>query len=399
MPDFVYVARDLSGKKQNGTITANSERDAVMQLGTKSLFPLEVAVARGTKSRGTRRVRGQIMATLYMQLSSLLNSGVPMIRALTVLAQQSKNPTLKQVLNDVKARVEDGESLGDAMSRFPRVFSEISVNMVRAGSEGGFLEDSLDRVGSFIEQQEDLKGKTIGALAYPGFIMCVGTVVVTVLLVFFVPKFEPLFARMRDKGKLPAATDFLLAMSSFMQAYWWMIAAALAFGFVAIRQYFQTEKGKRVSDLIKIKTPILGNIFLSLAVARFCRVLGTLLTNGVPILRSLEIGRHAAGNVVLSEAIVSASENVTAGEKLARPLGASGHFPQTVVEMIAVAEESNTLDKVLVQISDGLEKTTFRRLEVAVRLLEPLMLLILAVIVMFVVLALMVPVLNSTSAL
>ncbi len=399
MPDFVYVARDLSGKKQNGTITANSERDVVMQLGAKSLFPLEVTVARGTKARGTRRVKGQIMATLYMQLSSLLNSGVPLIRALTVLAQQSKNPTLKQVLNEVKARVEDGESLGDAMSRFPRVFSEISVNMVRAGSEGGFLEDSLERVGSFIEQQEDLKGKTIGALAYPGFIMCVGTVVVTVLLVFFVPKFEPLFARMRDKGKLPAATDLLLGMSSFLQAYWWVIAAVIVFGFIAIRQYFESEKGKRVADLIKIKTPILGNIFLSLAVARFCRVLGTLLTNGVPILRSLEIGRHAAGNMVLSEAIVSAGENVTAGEKLARPLGASGHFPQTVVEMIAVAEESNTLDKVLIQISDGLEKTTFRRLEVAVRLLEPLMLLVLAGIVMFVVLALMVPVLNSTSAL
>jgi general secretion pathway protein F len=399
MPDFVYVARDLSGKKQNGTMTANSERDVVMQLGAKSLFPLEVTVARGTKSRGTRRVKGQIMATLYMQLSSLLNSGVPLIRALTVLAQQSKNPTLKQVLNEVKARVEDGESLGDAMSRFPRVFSEISVNMVRAGSEGGFLEDSLERVGSFIEQQEDLKGKTIGALAYPGFIMCVGTVVVTVLLVFFVPKFEPLFARMRDKGKLPAATDLLLGMSSFLQAYWWVIAAVIVFGFIAIRQYFESEKGKRVADLIKIKTPILGNIFLSLAVARFCRVLGTLLTNGVPILRSLEIGRHAAGNMVLSEAIVSAGENVTAGEKLARPLGASGHFPQTVVEMIAVAEESNTLDKVLIQISDGLEKTTFRRLEVAVRLLEPLMLLVLAGIVMFVVLALMVPVLNSTSAL
>ncbi len=399
MPDFVYVARDLSGKKQNGTITANSERDVVMQLGSKSLFPLEVTVARGTKARGTRRVKGQIMATLYMQLSSLLNSGVPLIRALTVLAQQSKNPTLKQVLNEVKARVEDGESLGDAMSRFPRVFSEISVNMVRAGSEGGFLEDSLERVGSFIEQQEDLKGKTIGALAYPGFIMCVGTVVVTVLLVFFVPKFEPLFARMRDKGKLPAATDLLLGMSSFLQAYWWVIAAVIVFGFIAIRQYFESEKGKRVADLIKIKTPILGNIFLSLAVARFCRVLGTLLTNGVPILRSLEIGRHAAGNMVLSEAIVSAGENVTAGEKLARPLGASGHFPQTVVEMIAVAEESNTLDKVLIQISDGLEKTTFRRLEVAVRLLEPLMLLVLAGIVMFVVLALMVPVLNSTSAL
>ncbi len=399
MPDFAYTARDLSGKKLTGVIAANSERDAVMQLGAKSLFPLQVTASKGARTKSTRRVPGQAMSVFYIQLASLLKSGVPMLRALTVLSQQSKNKTLTHVINEVKSRVEDGESLGDAMARFPKVFSDIAVNMVRAGSEGGFLEDSLERIGGFIEQQEDLKGKTIGALAYPGFIMCVGTVVVVVLLVFFVPKFEPLFARMRDNGKLPAATDMLLGVSSFLQAYWWVIAGVITLVLVGVRQFLETERGELVRDLVKIKSPLLGNIFLNLAVARFCRVLGTLLSNGVPILRSLEISRHAAGNKILSDAVVQASEDVTAGEKLARPLAASGHFPQTVVEMLAVAEESNTLDKVLVQISDGLEKTTFRRLEIAVRLLEPLMLLILAGIVMFVVIALMVPVLNSTSAL
>ncbi len=204
---------------------------------------------------------------------------------------------------------------------------------------------------------------------------------------------------MRQQGSLPAATEMLLSMSAFMKSYWWLAATAIALAFVAIRQYLETAKGRRLSDLIKIKTPMLGSVFLNLAVARFCRVLGTLLENGVPILRSLEISRHASGNLILSEAINRASEDITAGEHLAKPLLASGHFPPSVVEMISVAEESNTLDKVLVQVSDSLEKTTFRRLEVVVRLLEPLMLLILAGVVMFVVLALMIPVLNSSSTL
>lgn len=399
MPEFAYVARDLSGKKVSGTITAGSEREAASQLGAKSLFPVQVEAAKGSKQRATGRVKGQVMSATYVQLASLLRSGVPMLRALTVLSQQSTNKTLKMVLTEVKAKVEEGESLGDAMLKFPRVFSEMSVNMIKAGSEGGFLEDSLDRVGGFIEQQEDLKGKTMGALAYPLFILGVGVIVVTVLLVYFVPKFEPLFVRMREQGSLPTATEVLLGMSAFMQSYWWIALGIIVFAVFGTRQYFRTENGRRVSDLIKIKTPMLGSVFLNLAVARFCRVLGTLLENGVPILRSLEISRHASGNLVLSEAIEKASEDITAGERLAKPLLASGHFPPTVVEMISVAEESNSLDKVLVQISDSLEKTTFRRLDVVVRLLEPIMLLVLAGVVLFVVLALMVPVLNSSSTL
>ncbi|MFN5470374.1 MAG: type II secretion system F family protein [Pirellulaceae bacterium] len=399
MPDFAYVARDRAGKKVTGMLTAASEREAAAQLGTKSLFPIQLTIAKGTKARVTGRVKGSVMSTVYSQMASLLRSGVPMLRSLTVLTQQTNNPTLKTVLGEVKAKVEEGESLGDAMAKFPRVFNEMSVNMVKAGTEGGFLEDSLERVGGFIEQQEDLKGKTLGALAYPLFIMGVGAIVVTVLLVYFVPKFEPLFGRMRERGSLPAATELLLAMSRFMQSYWYIVLGLIAAAFIALRSYLASQKGKRLADWARIKTPLLGTVFLNLAVARFCRVLGTLLENGVPILRSLEISRQATGNLILSDAIAKASETITAGERLAKPLGESGHFPPSVVEMISVAEESNTLDKVLVQISEGLEKSTFRKLEIAVRLLEPLMLLLLAGVVMFVVLALMVPVLKSSSSL
>ena len=397
MPDFAYVARDSRGQRLTGTLTANSQREAIAQLDARSLFPVELSQTKSGGDTRNKRVSGQVMATVYTQLASLLRSGVPLMRSLTVMSAQASKPALKAVLEEIKSRVEEGEPLPVAMARFPRVFSDMAVNMVRAGTEGGFLEDALERVATFTEQQEELKGRAIGALAYPIFLAVVGSTVVTVLIVFFVPKFETLFASLREKGQLPWATDALLDLSSFLQTYWYVPvigAVAAAFG---LSYFLRSPEGKQAFDWFKIKIPLFGSIFLNLAVARFCRVLGTLLANGVPILKSLEISSSAAGNRILSQSIRKASENITAGEKLATPLASSGHFPNQVVEMIAVAEESNTLDKVMVQIADGLERTTFRRLDIMVKLLEPMMLLLMAGIVFFIVLALMVPLLNSSS--
>jgi general secretion pathway protein F len=398
LPDFAYVAKDMTGKSLAGTIAAINARDAATQLGAKSLFPISITVDKGSQVKLTRRVNGTQMASFYTQLSSLLKSGVPMLRSLTVLSTQSgSSKTLRNAISEIKSRVEEGESLGEAMARYPRIFNEMSVNMVRAGSEGGFLEDALERVGGFIEQQEEMKGKTMGALAYPVFVMTVGVVVVSVLLVVFVPQFEQIFDGMRKKGSLPQATEILLGLSAIVKVWWWAILGAAAAVMFAVSQYLQTDKGKHNADLLKIKTPLIGKVFLNLAVSRFCRVLGTLLQNGVPLLRSLDISRHAAGNMILSESIDAASVEIAAGEKLAKQLDKCGHFPQTVVEMISVAEESNSLDNVLVTISDNLEKTTFRKLETVVRLLEPMMLLVLAAMVMFVVMALMLPIISGSS--
>lgn len=369
-----------------------------MQLDAQNLMPTQITVAKAAGAFNNKRVSGQVMANTYNQLASLLRSGVPLLRSLTVLSTQTKKPALKAVLDEIKAKVEDGEPLPTAMARYPRVFSDMAINMVRAGNEGGFLEDSLERVAAFTEQQEDLKGRAIGALAYPIFLGCVGVSVVTILIIFFVPKFEPLFKTLREKDQLPAATDMLLNLSHFLQGYWWLILGGLVLSVFALIQFLQTESGKYWLDWIKIKVPLFGTIFLSLAVARFCRVLGTLLHNGVPILKSLDISSRAAGNRILSQSIQKASENITAGQKLASPLAASGHFPSQVVEMISVAEESNTLEKVMVQISDSLERTTFRRLDILVRMIEPIMLLVMAGMVFFIVLALMVPLLNSSGA-
>lgn len=399
MPAFAYVARNLEGQRVTGTLTAQTERDAISQLSGNSLFPLEVSLDQPKRSFsfGKKRVNGQLLATTYSQMASLLRSGVPLLRTLKILEDQSSNVTLSATLEDVHHRVEDGATLGDAMARHENIFGELGISMIRAGGEGGFLEDALERVASFTEQQEDLKSRTTGAMAYPVFLAVVGCVVLTGLLIFFVPNFAPIFDDLRTQGELPILTDYLLFTSDFMKNWWYIILAVLGIGFAFLRQYMKTSEGRRQTDYLKIKAPMVGGVFQSLAVARFCRVLGTLIRNGVPILRSLDISRDACGNKILSEAIENAADNISSGESLAQPLAKSGHFPRTVCEMISVAEEANTLDDVLIQISDGLEKRTERKLDLVVKLLEPIMLLILASVILVVVIALLLPILKMSS--
>ncbi|PHS14003.1 MAG: pilus assembly protein PilC [Blastopirellula sp.] len=399
MPEFSYVARNMDGRKVTGSLSAATENEALTLLSAKSLFPMTVSAEKAAISFSRKRVSAQQAAMVYAQLASLVRSGVPLMRSLTVIHDQASNPALKEVLGDVKSRVEEGSTLDEAMAKHPRAFSDMAINMVRAGAEGGFLEDALDRVAKFTEDQEDLKGQTLSALAYPIFLAVVGTCVLTFLLVFFVPNFSEMFERLRSRGDLPMMTEALLWVSATMKTYGIFLVIALI-GFVFyVKAQAQTESGRRKIDLFKIKIPMLGPIFLSLSVARFCRVLGTMLKNGVPILRALEISRDAAGNVVLSAAIQDASENISSGETLASPLAKSGFFPRTVVEMISVAEESNSLDTVLVEIADGLEKRTARKLDLTVRLLEPMMLLVMASIVLVVVMALLLPIFKMSSTL
>jgi general secretion pathway protein F/type IV pilus assembly protein PilC len=338
------------------------------------------------------------MAATYGQLSALLGSGVPLLRSIDIIRQQTPHKNLAQVLEDVHSRVEEGTTLADAMGRHPRAFGELATSIVRAGGEGGFLEEALDRLAKFTEQQDELKSRVIGALAYPMILFVLGTVVVNVLIIFFVPKFEALFQRLRDRGELPTITDWLLWLSYTLQSYGiFLVAGLIAAGFVLLKR-LQTDEGRMWLDRWRLKVPVASSIYLSLAVSRFCRVLGTLLANGVPIVRSLEISADSAGNRVLSSAVRDAAENISAGESLATPLEASGQFPVDVVEMIAVAEQSNNLETVLPHIADTLERDTWRRLDLFVRLLEPLMLLILAGVVLVVVIALLVPVLKMSTA-
>jgi general secretion pathway protein F/type IV pilus assembly protein PilC len=400
MTDFAYVARTQAGEKVSGTVTATTQREAMAMLVGQSLFPMQVDAK--TKEGGganVRRVPARYLAAMYAQLADLLRSGVPLLRSIEVLQKHNPHAGLRLVLEDIHHQVEDGSTLAEAMGRFTRVFGEMPVSMVRAGGEGGFMEEVLTQVAQFTETQEDLKKRTMGAVAYPVFLMVVGTTVVTTLIVFFVPKFETMFAQLRARGQLPAATEWLLLLSHTLRDYGIYLALGLVVAGFLLRQQFKSESGRLLWDRLRIKLPLMGPIFLELAVARFCRVLGTLLRNGVPILRSLDISADATANRVLGAAIREATENISAGQPLATPLRECGHFPDAVVEMIAVAEQANNLENVLLGVANSMEVRTWRKLELAVRLLEPIMLLILAGVVLAVVIALLLPMIRMSSTL
>jgi len=396
MPDFTYEALARTGAKSTGTLTANSEREAAQILDGRGLFPLKITMAKTQAANAgglfSQRVNGRTVATFYAQLADLLHAGVPLLRSLELLERQTTNKTLQSVLRDIRARVADGTGLAQAMAFHPKVFNELAVSMVRAGQEGGFLEDVLKRVAAFVEHQEDLKAKVVGALAYPVFLAFAGSLVVVVLMVFFVPKFETIFEKLKEQDNMPGITTALLAVSNFMIGYWWLLLLGMIGAFVAFRAWAQTPSGRLTMDRIKIRLPLFGPVFMSLALSRFCRILGTMLHNGIPILKALHIAKDSTGNRVLSDAIEKSAENVTAGAKLADPLRKSGHFPNDVVEMITIAEEANALEKVLLDVADSLDKRTSRKLEMMVKLLEPIMLLVMALVVGTIAVGLLMPI-------
>ena len=399
MPEYRYTARNESGQKVEGKIDAAGEAEAAASLSAGGLFPLTLMPQlQQTVSGKVRRVGAQTMAAFYSQLADLLHGGVPLLRSIKILQDQTSNPNLKFVLDQVYHRIEEGETLAEVMGRFPVVFGEMGIQMVRAGSEGGFLEESLIHVAKYTEAQDDLKGRITGAMAYPVVLTTFLTLVIVAILVFLVPKFEPMFEGLREKGELPAVTEWLLFAGRWMGTFV-MIAIPVGIALtIWLRMWIQTERGRRVVDRVKIRIPLLGSVLEGFAVARFCRVLGTLLRNGVPILKSLEIAADAIGNKIIGDAVLQASENISSGSRLAAPLAASHCFPRSVVEMISVAEESNTLDTVLLDIATSLENRNWRMLDLAVRFLEPGMLIVLGGVILVLVVALMLPIMRMSNA-
>jgi len=395
MPTYSYIARNQQGTKVTGQTDVGTEAEAAAALTAAGLFPLEIKpVLQQAVTGKVRRVSGQLLSGFYAQLADLLKSGVPLLKALRILRDQTSNSNLKFVLDNIYRRVEAGETLAEAMGRFHGVFGDMGTQMVKAGGEGGFLEESLNHIADYTEAQDDLKGKIIGALAYPILLFIMMVVIVTVIMLVIVPNFSNLFADLRTRGELPISTEILLLLSDNMKYI--LGAAVLIFvpGGIWFRFWSSTEKGRRSVDRFKLRFPVGGKVYEGFAVARFCRILGTLLRNGVPIVKSLEIAGGATGNKILFDAVTKASENISGGSRLADPLARSGCFPRTVVEMISVAEESNTLDTILVEISDGLERRNWRALDLAVRFIEPMMLILLGSVVLFLVISLMLPLFN-----
>jgi general secretion pathway protein F/type IV pilus assembly protein PilC len=387
MPSFRYTAITTTGERVAGVLAGGTEQAVLTELETRRLVPVNVTpVKESGGGRGGRRVPLRPLATSYTQMADLLRAGVPLMRALKLLAGR-KSSRLAGIYTDLADAVAAGSDLAAAMESRPDAFSRVHVAMVRAGEKGGFLEQVLARLGQFLHAQADLRSKVVGSLIYPIVLIVVGVLVLAGIFGFIIPKFKPLFAKI----ELGPLTRSVLWLGDFFASSGWIVLLVGAVAGVAVWRVVRAEPLRPSIDAMKVRVPVLGPVVRLLAAARFCRVLGTMLANSVPMLTAMQIARDAAGNAVMEGAIDKATEAVRQGQPLAPPLGECGLFGDDVIEMVTVGESANNLDDVLVSIADTLEGRLDRQLSVAVRLIEPLMLLLLATVIGLVAIALVVP--------
>lgn len=388
MPSFRYTALTASGERVVGMLAGASEQAVLAELETRNLTPVSLTVEDERRPVLARRIAStRQLATAYTQLADLLRAGVPLMRGLRLLAGQKSAPRLSKVFGEIADAVAEGRDLADAMSDRPEVFPPIHVAMVRAGEKGGFLEAVLARLGRFMTAQAELRAKVIGNLIYPCILVAVGSVVLALVFGVFIPMFKPLF----EKMDLPASTRLVLATSDLVSRYGLLLLLALG-GIVALGVWLSRREDVREAiERARVRAPILGPLTRALAVSRFCRILGTMLANSIPMLTAMQIARDAAGNRLLERAIEEATEAVRQGQPLAPPLAQSGLFPEDIIEMISVGESANNLDEVLLGIADTVDGHVDRLLSTAVKLIEPVMLMALAVVVGFVAMSLILP--------
>ncbi|MCD6303777.1 MAG: type II secretion system F family protein [Planctomycetes bacterium] len=374
MPTFQYEARTVTGETVSGIMQADTEGAVARALDEKRLYPVRVREHRSAAGRQGRRIRLRDVGVMYGQLADLLRAGVPLLRALDTISRAGINQQLAKVLKKVAEGVSAGKTLADAMADSSGVFPSLHVAMVRAGEKAGFLEDVLENLATFIERVDEMQSKIRGAMIYPIILTCLGAAVTVGMLVWFVPKLRTMLAGTTP----PAATRILFAMSDALRQHYLLLLAGLAAVVVSAWTFIHSDSGRRTWERWRLKIPGVGKVIRTISITRFCRILGTMLANGVPILQALHISKDATGSVILADNIEQAAESVRAGETLTAPLRASGLFPPQILEMIAVAEESNQLDRVLVQIADTVERRTDRAVDQAVRMVEPLILVVMA---------------------
>ncbi len=398
MPSYSYRAMSESGKPVAGVLTAENYQVALRMLDEQALYPIRVTEgieAKRLALGGRGRVKPAHLTTFYSQLGDLLSAGVPMMRSLDVLSGQGSTGALTNIVKELREDVAGGMSLGDAMAKHPRAFSTLHASMVRAGEQGGFLEDVLHRIAIFSEKQDELRNKVVGAMIYPLILVIVGTSVVFLIMMLVVPKIRP-FLRPETFNPMTVAVFWLCDL---IRDHYLMLILAAAGTVIGVVSLVRTEVGQLIYQRFKLRAPVMGRIVTMVAVCRFCRILGTMLHNGVPILQALKISKDSAGNVILAEVIEQAADSVKKGAALSKPLSDCGLFPAVVVDMIAVAEESNNLETVLVQVADTNEVRTARQIDLAVRVLEPILLAVMAAMVFCIAMALLLPILTMGSAL
>ena len=418
MPKFSYVAMDSKGKETKGTLEVANQNEAVGRLKEMGFFPTKVvevekgkpdakakgaASAKGGKGKKgggnlnikipglSGRVKPKVLTTFTRQLATLVDAGLPLLRGLRVLEKQEVNPTLKDIIGQLGVSIEGGSTFSEGLAQHPKVFNKLFVNMVKAGEIGGVLEVCLARLSEFMEKAEKIKGKVIAAMFYPVAVMFVAVVILAVLMVWVVPKFKDIFKDMLPGESLPGFTRFVLGVSEVIKDHFILTFIGLVVLFVSLTAFIRTRFGRRVFDKFKLNMPVMGPVISKVAISRFARTLGTLVSSGVPILQALTIVKETSGNVVIGSAVQAVHESVKEGETITAPLEASGVFPPMVISMVDVGEQTGALPEMLMKIADNFDDEVDNAVAAMTSLLEPIMIVFLAVIVGSIVIALFLP--------
>lgn len=405
MPSFNYVAVTAAGEETSGAIDAASETDATSLLRSQGLYPTRImlpgAVAGGkTKGKAKKRkkaksgvIKGKVLMIFTRQLATLIDSGLPLLRGLVVLAKQEPNPILRNTITTLADSVQTGSTFSESLAQHPKIFNKLYVNMVKAGELGGVLELVLQRLAEYQEKAQKLKNKIVAAMIYPVIVMLIATSIMVFLLLVIVPRFESIFEEMLPGGKeaMPGLTKVVMGASRWLGSQWLPITIILIVVFASYKLFASTKGGRRFIDRLKLNMPLFGNVQRKSAISRFSRTLGTLVTSGVPILQALNITRETAGNVIVAAAIDKVHDAVKEGDSIVQPLEQSKVFPSMVISMVDVGEETGQLPDMLLKIADVYDDEVDNAVSALTSMLEPIMIVILAVVVGTIVLALFMP--------
>lgn len=400
MPVYAYKALDGSGKNKNGITDAESLVAARQKLRNSGLFPVEVQETQAETRISSRqqvefikffnRVKASDITVMTRQLGILLGAGLPLVTSLNALIQQTTKESLAKIIVRIKEDVNEGQSLAAALSRYENVFSLFYINIIRAGEASGTLDVVLNRLAELREKQQALAGRIRAALAYPVFMFLIGSFILIFLMTFIVPRVTQVFEEM--KQALPMPTVILIAVSDFLKSFWWIIILLIVGGAIALFRFTRTPKGRLLRDRVILAFPIFGDLKLKVLISHFAQTLGALIQNGVPLLSSLEIAKNIVNNSVIADIIQKAREDVSEGRDLASALATDGIFPPIVVQMISVGEQSGELEQMLFHVAAAYENEVESNIVAMTSLLEPVMILAMAVVVGFVVTAILLPI-------
>jgi type IV pilus assembly protein PilC len=401
MATYSYVAKDALGKVHKGSSEAENEQVLVRRLREKGFWVQKVTEERaGAAEQAARpkrtgfvifgRVSGRDLSIFCRQFATMMNAGVSLVRCLSVLEEQTSSIRLREIIRDIQTSVESGETLSRALTKYPGVFSNLFVGLVRAGEVGGVLDETLNRLAVFLEEDQRLKRRIKSAMTYPVLVIVFALIIVLGLVTFIIPRFMELFAELGVK-ELPLPTQILVNFSNFVKGRWYIVIAGTIFLWMAFNRYIRTRTGKRQWDWIKLRIPVFGKLNHKVAIARFARTLGTLLVSGVPILQALETVAGALDNDIIADAVMSARAAIREGERIGDPLAKSGLFPPMVVQMISIGEETGSLDAMLHKVADFYESEVEATLQSLTAALEPVMIVMLGGIVGFIVISMFLP--------